>query len=124
MHRDFELTPGEGVILRKIKHMEIDGNLTISGIGKELNTSKPAVSQFLKSLEEKGYIKRQASEKDRRYTLLSLTEKGEEMQVRMENQINARFAKVVEAYGAENIKELNEMLTLLGESCEEIFKGD
>lgn len=46
-------------------------------IGKLKNVGKASVTKALKILEEDGFIKREADEKDRRNTLCFISEKGE-----------------------------------------------
>lgn len=53
--------------------------VTTSKISKFLDMSKPAISQILKSMEEKDYIKRDVCKENRRITLVDFTEKGKKV---------------------------------------------
>ena len=56
-----------------------DKGMKVSDIVKATKAPAPAVSRALSSLEEKGLIERAADRSDRRNTLVSLTEKGIQM---------------------------------------------
>ena len=49
----------------------------VSDISDALNLPRPGVTRTVKEMEEKGYLKKQASTEDGRVTYLSVTEAGE-----------------------------------------------
>ena len=48
----------------------------VSDIGEELNLPRPGVTRTVKEMEQKGYLRKYASEEDGRVTYLAITEQG------------------------------------------------
>ena len=70
-----ELAPSHGdilVLLYKYK------SLTMKEIAEKINRTKPTVTVLVNKLEKLGYVKRCVSEKDSRYTYITLTQRGED----------------------------------------------
>lgn len=51
--------------------------LTVSEFSKAMELSKPAASQLLRNLEEKGMVERSTTKEDRRVVFIHLTEQGQ-----------------------------------------------
>ena len=68
--------PGGGVILMTLKEM---GRTTVSELTKRVARDKSQMTRSIQSLEKKGLILREPSEKDRRVSLVSLTMDGEKV---------------------------------------------
>ena len=66
----------------------------VSMLVEELNVNSTAVSRSLKILEERGYIERIVSRKDRRITYVKLTDLGEEELIKAEKKMD-EFAEAV-----------------------------
>lgn len=82
----------------------------VSEIARKLKISTPAVSKMLKGLEEKQFIVRRTDERDRRNTIVSITQRGEEARQKVFAQMD-NFAKdTVERMGEENVRELVRLL--------------
>jgi DNA-binding MarR family transcriptional regulator len=53
-------------------------DITVNGLAEELRLDKSSASKHVTNLVESGYVKRTESQEDRRYFVLSLTDKGQE----------------------------------------------
>ncbi|MBR1908566.1 MarR family transcriptional regulator [bacterium] len=70
-----ELVPSHGDILAALY---INGKMTMKDIAQKIHRTKPTVTVLVDKLEKSGYVKRETSNKDNRYTYIVLTEKGSE----------------------------------------------
>lgn len=70
-----ELAPSHGDILVLLYKYDA---LTMKEIAEKINRTKPTVTVLVNKLEKLGYIKRCVSEKDSRYTYITLTQRGED----------------------------------------------
>ena len=90
-----------------------EGKLTQKEIARRLEVSAQAVSETVKILEERGLIRKEKSESDRRAWCISITPKGEKhrKEAKKERQENAErfFAVLTEKEKAE----LDRLLTKL-----------
>ena len=77
----FGIAPGEFFTLGMIERYKDSstGGVEASLIREVSQMSGPAVSQMLKALEKKDYIKRVMVEEDRRKVLVCLTQQGKEI---------------------------------------------
>ena len=85
------LVPSHGDILVCLYK---NGKMTMKDIANCIHRTKPTVTVLVDKLEKLGYLKREASQKDSRYTNIVLTQKGEDFK--------PTFEKIS--------KDLNEML--------------
>ncbi len=67
---------------------------TIGDISKELSLNKGNVSKSVQQLAEMGCIERMTSEDDRRYTYISLTEKGRRLYEKIDHTVDNYYQKV------------------------------
>ena len=86
-----ELAPSHGDILI---YLYMNKKMTMKDIAQKINRTKPTVTALINKLEKLGYLKREVSSQDHRYTNIVLTKKGE------------NFKPVFEKIS----KDLNEML--------------
>jgi DNA-binding MarR family transcriptional regulator len=56
------------------------GEMAITSLAEKSQNSKPYITQMVNVLEKSGYVIRKSMEKDKRISLVSLTEKGYEAQ--------------------------------------------
>ena len=114
-HSDMSLPIGEMVVLRRL--FSDDGNeensMNTSEIHQNLYMSKPAVSQILNSLEDKGYIRRYIDTKDRRRILVSATPKAYEALKLTEGEVDKKINRIVKEFGEENMMILIKQLAAL-----------
>ncbi|MFX1283489.1 MAG: MarR family winged helix-turn-helix transcriptional regulator [Promethearchaeota archaeon] len=86
-----EINPAQGRILFPL--WQKDG-ISIRELSKETLLGKSTLTTMLKRLEDEGHIQRIPSEKDRRKTLIKLTEKNQKLQekyVQVSSEMNDLF---------------------------------
>ena len=59
-----------------------DGKISVKELGKKLFLDSGTLTPVLKSLEEKGYVKRYRSSEDERVLIVEITEAGEKLKER------------------------------------------
>lgn len=87
------LVPSHGDILVCLYK---NGKMTMKDIADCIHRTKPTVTVLVDKLEKLGYLKREASEKDNRYTNIILTQKGEDFKPTFEkisNDLNEMLLK-------------------------------
>lgn len=67
------LVPSHGDILFCLYQ---NGKMTMKNIAERIHKTKPTVTVLIDKLEKFGYLKREVSAKDSRYTYIVLTQKG------------------------------------------------
>ncbi len=77
------LNKGEFVLMNGIYHVQkkigSEHGVKMSELAEYTHALPPAVSRSIKALEEKGYVRRFVDQKDRRNTLVEITEAGQEV---------------------------------------------
>lgn len=89
-----------------------------SDIARQFRVSPSAVSQFLKSLEKKGFIVRVRAAGDSRSVNICLTEKGQALSAQLRQERAAHFSHMVESVGVENMEQFISTLRLICEYAE------
>jgi DNA-binding MarR family transcriptional regulator len=77
----------------------------VARIKDQTHISLPAVSQQLKSLEQKGLIVRNTKKEDRRITLVSLTPSGSDILKGVKKSTDEIIGQLIDAVGENEIKE-------------------
>ena len=80
-----------------------------------LRVSPSAVSQFLRSLERKGFIVRTRAEGDSRSVCIGLTEKGQSLSSQLRRERSKQFMDMVESVGIDN---MNQLVVILEKICD------
>ena len=109
---DYNITRSQMGILIYIQVAEcknIEANQV--DIEKEFNLKNPTVTGLINRLEEKGYIKRVRSDKDKRYNKLELTESGREILNKGKRKAQENEEKLLKILTEDEIKELKRILT-------------
>ena len=109
---DYNITRSQMGILIYIQVAEcknIEANQV--DIEKEFNLKNPTVTGLINRLEEKGYIKRVRSDKDKRYNKLELTESGREILNKGKRKAQENEEKLLKILTDDEIKELKRILT-------------
>ncbi|MDO5334907.1 MAG: MarR family winged helix-turn-helix transcriptional regulator [Coriobacteriia bacterium] len=75
-------------------------------VAHRLGTTKSALSQILRSLEEKGFIERRRSEKDSRAVVLELTSKGESSLMKLRESCDSEMMALVSHIGLDDLRHL------------------
>ena len=109
---DYNITRSQMGILIYIQVAEcknIEANQV--DIEKEFNLKNPTVTGLINRLEERGYIKRVRSDKDKRYNKLELTESGREILNKGKRKAQENEEKLLKILTDDEIKELKRILT-------------
>ena len=105
------LSQSEFMLLRLTQYLEQkETPPSTAMLGAQLGISKPAVSQMVNSLEDKGFIQRYISKNDRRLSFVTVTEQGENELKHIYNGMNRVGAEVLAQMGRNDLQTL---LTLL-----------
>lgn len=116
------ITNKEFFILKAIIAYEKNGKkITSTEISHMLCISRAAVSQFVSSLEKRGYILRSTSRNDRRKTYLEITEKGEKTINETEKHLDNVFNTVKTKLGNERFDTLICLLKDISEITTELY---
>jgi len=89
-------------------------------IKEHSHVSLPAVSQQLRSLEEKGLVRRNTTAEDRRVTLVSLTPAGQKILEHVKTGTDAVIEEIVLKVGEANIREYIRLSNEILKSLEEL----
>ena len=100
-HKNLDINHAQGKILFVISRYK---ELSINDLCKELSLSKSTLTSMLDRLEDKGYILKRSSEKDKRITLISNTEKADESIDIFNDVITKMNAKFYDGFEEEDIK--------------------
>lgn len=71
------------------------GSISLNELAGRLNMDKSFMSKNVDDLVKKGYLKREQDPSDRRYVIIRLTEKGEQLQTQIERQSRNKFAELL-----------------------------
>jgi DNA-binding MarR family transcriptional regulator len=85
-------------------------DMTVSALLDILQITKQSLSRVLGQLVREGYINQDKGPQDRRQRLLSLTEKGREMERQLTADQRARFARAYRAAGAEAVEGFRQVM--------------
>ncbi len=109
---DINITRSQMGILVYIQISECKGiEVNQVDIEKEFNLKNPTVTGLLNRLEEKGYIKRVKSEKDKRYKKLDLTNSGREILEKGKSKAEENEEKLLKILTKNETEELKRILT-------------
>lgn len=100
------LVPSHGDILFCLYKNE---KMTMKDIANHIHRTKPTVTVLVDKLEKLGYLKREQSQEDSRYTYITLTKKGKDFQKifeKISNDLNAMLYKNLSENEAELLEEL------------------
>lgn len=107
---------GESGVLQILLENEKDKKPLYSGdICAKMQLSSGRTALTLKSLELKRLIVRRADEKDKRRTLVKLTEKGKALAESTAKEVSAAVNKIVEKLGEKQAAEFIGMLATISE---------
>lgn len=106
-HKNLDINHAQGKILFVISRYK---ELSINDLCKELSLSKSTLTSMLDRLEDKGYILKRASEKDKRITLISNTKKADESIDIFNDVITKMNSKFYNGFEEEDIKRFENYL--------------
>lgn len=121
-----DLTRNEFIALNVIhgyakEHKEVKG-IYVSGLAAAMNSSAPAISRLLRTLEERGLIERSVDRKDRRNTFVSMTDSGERIRKEGMNRLGKVFVNVIHRMGNESMEVMLRMFEEFARILEEEAK--
>lgn len=122
--RTLDITPSQFEILACIARNTHNGvNVRQKDLETWFHVSNPTISGIITRLEQKGYVRRQRSQSDRRIWYIRPTEKEQELHDRVNEHNLAVEQMFVEALGEEKVQhlcgELEEILQLLQSKTKE-----
>lgn len=106
-HKNLDINHAQGKILFVISRYK---ELSINDLCKELSLSKSTLTSMLDRLEDKGYILKRSSKKDKRITLISNTKKADESIDIFNDVITKMNAKFYDGFEEEDIKRFENYL--------------
>jgi DNA-binding MarR family transcriptional regulator len=105
----FEITVEEFHILRNVCH----GVRTSSELATTLQISRPAVSQAVDGLVEKGLLSRQTNTRDRRFVTLDITSAGSELINKIFQQNRSWMKEKMTRLSTDEVASVNRAMKLL-----------
>lgn len=115
-HKNLDINHAQGKILFVISRYK---ELSINDLCKELSLSKSTLTSMLDRLEDKGYILKRSSEKDKRITLISNTKKADESIDIFNGVITKMNATFYDGFEEEDIKRFENYLEKIYFNLEE-----
>lgn len=122
VHSVCGLPAGEFFFLQRIHELGKDGEVRVSRLRDSMSMTMPAVSQFVRILEDKGLVKRESSMNDRRVTLVTVTAKGDQVLLASQQHFNQMLDRLIQQYGPEELETLIQMLNRLSGTIRELKK--
>lgn len=96
------------------------GRISLSELARLLNLENSSMSRTVDKLVTKGMVKRDIDPVDRRYLVINLTARGEEVYRKIEENMNLFFEKIYLALPAEKRNDVLESLNVLLASVEKV----
>lgn len=106
---DFEITGGHFHVLRRINC----GATTISDLADAGHISRPVVSRKVDSLVDRGLVTRKELAEDRRFTILALTEEGEQILTELKLRNWELLEEKLDLLDDREVKVVREAFTIL-----------
>ncbi len=107
------LVPSHGDILVCLYQ---NNKMTMKDIADKIHRTRPTVTVLIDKLEKLGYVKREVSEKDSRYTYIVLTQKGNDFKPVFENISNKLNNKLFENISYSDYQVLENLLSRIVEN--------
>ena len=98
--------------------------ITATDLCEKTNMQKSLMNRTLNSLEEKGLIFRQRSEKDKRQVFVSMNMENAEVYERQHKNILRVVDEIVEKVGKEKADEIVSLFTLISNKAKEVINHD
>lgn len=92
--------------------------ITAKELSEILRLDKSGISRMIEELVQKGFVKREPSEEDRRYVVLNLTAKGIKRFEKIENDMNDRFKDILKKIPRDKRAQVIEALELYNAALE------
>ncbi len=95
-----------------MKKIGCENGMYVSELAEHIKISMPQASRMLKNMEEKGYIRREIDENNRRNTFVHTTEKGAEARIKAKQEMDSFVDSIITEMGEQNIRKLIELINL------------
>lgn len=95
--------------------------MTASQLCEYMHMLKSQMNRTLNSMEEKGYINRMRSEKDKRKIYIQLNHEHLDIYLKQHQNILSKINKIISQFGEERVRETIKMINLLSSICEEVL---
>ncbi len=96
-------------------------NIKLMDIAEQRQVTRSAVSRQLRVLFQQKYVEQKADPADRRRMFLVATSKGKDVETKIWQKINQRFAKWVQIYGE---RRASQFLALFEDFNQQIIQGN
>ena len=91
--------------------------ISVKELAEAVGLDKSGISRGVEELVQKNYVNREPSRADRRYVVLTLTEKGQARFEKIENDMYLKFQNVFSNIEADKRGQVLEALKLYNEAC-------
>lgn len=91
--------------------------ISVKELAEAVGLDKSGISRSVEELVQKNYVNREPSRADRRYVVLTLTEKGQARFEKIENDMYLKFQNVFSNIEADKRGQVLEALKLYNEAC-------
>lgn len=108
-----------GIIARYHKAHPDETGIYVSTLADYMRCSSPAASRTLRHLEERGLLRREVDQADRRSTYVILSGAGQQALDEMLGQLRAVADRVTQRMGADNMRNLIDQLNRLADAIQE-----
>ena len=116
--KEFGLSHGQASTLKIIYE---ENNIKQEDLNKRLQIDKSAVTRILKTLEDKGFIKK-TSKEDKRNHVLSLTSKGKELYPKIKDVIKETTEMMIKDIDQNELILLEELLLKMKMNLEDTYE--
>ena len=116
--KEFGLSHGQAITLKIIYE---ENNIKQEDLNKRLQIDKSAVTRILKTLEDKGFIKK-TSKEDKRNHVLSLTSKGKELYPKIKDVIKETTEMMIKDIDQNELILLEEFLLKMKMNLEDTYE--
>lgn len=113
MFRAADIPHSQLAVLMMLSHQ---GACRSCDIGRELKVSAPTTTGIISRLQRAGLVKRQPSAQDRRGVTVSLTQKGQELALRLRGIIVDRWAGLLSKIPKNDAEQYLEILKKISEA--------
>ncbi|NIK78857.1 DNA-binding MarR family transcriptional regulator [Paenibacillus castaneae] len=99
------------LICLKILISESDRGVNITDLSRKLSITSPSITQMIKNLMTDGFVERYNDPRDKRITLIRLTDKGEGVAQKSYERYMLYFSGLIERLGEEQSRTLIALLS-------------
>ncbi len=96
--------------------------MRVNDLFDTIHVSRPAISKALKECESRGYICRFTSEKDKRFSYVSLKEKGKEVIAQAEAEIKESMSWIVAQFSDDEKEQFKNLILRIDQILDDFEK--